>query len=133
MVLAATHPRHTLDWYAEKFSLRPGALRARPNEMINRAQNIAAGTALPIATARLAEHGNLIEFDGYSANATLRQTLPGELPPGVAMTSFSVTDLDAFELEWISPPAVRAGVGYAGRRAATTRGPDGELIELIEE
>lgn len=133
MVLAATDPRRTLDWYAEKFSLRPGALRARPNEMINRAQGIAPGTALPIATARLAEHGNLIEFDGYSANARLRDVRAGELPPGIAMTSFTVPDLGSLDLEWISPPAVRAGLAYAGRRAATTRGPDGELIELIEE
>lgn len=133
MVLAARDPEGTLDWYADKFKLRPGALRSRPNPMINRAQGIALDTSLPIATARLAEHGNLIEFDGYSPNATPRPTIAGHLPPGVAMTSFAVPDLDALELEWLQPPTVLSGEAYRGRRAATTRGPDGELIELIEE
>jgi catechol 2,3-dioxygenase-like lactoylglutathione lyase family enzyme len=132
MVLAASDPQATLDWYAEKFALRPGALRSRPNPMINRAQGIALETSLPIATARLAEHGNLIEFDGYSANAVARARLPGHLPPGVAMTSFVVPDLDALSLEWLQPPRALEGLAYRGRRAATTLGPDGELIELIE-
>lgn len=132
MVLAASNPRATLDWYAERFALQPGALRVRPNPMINRAQGIELTTPLPIATARLAEHGNLIEFDGYSPNAIVRPMLAGELPPGVAMTSFAVRDLDAIKVEWITPPTRPAGMAYAGRRAATTRGPDGELIELIE-
>jgi hypothetical protein len=113
-------------------ALRPGALRSRPNPMINRAQGIALETSLPIATARLAEHGNLIEFDGYSANAVARARLPGHLPPGVAMTSFVVPDLDALSLEWLQPPRALEGLAYRGRRAATTLGPDGELIELIE-
>ncbi|MEY3712924.1 MAG: hypothetical protein RL321_544 [Pseudomonadota bacterium] len=133
MVLAATNPRATLDWYAERFALQPGALRARANPMINRAQGIDLTTLLPIATARLAEHGNLIEFDGYSANAITRPIVAGELPPGVAMTSFTVPDLDALKVEWITPPTRRTGAAYEGRRAGTTRGPDGELIELIEE
>ena len=132
MVLAATNPRATLDWYAARFALQPGALRARPNPMINRAQGIDPETPLPIATARLAEHGNLIEFDGYSANAIMRPIAAGELPPGVAMTSFAVRDLDAIPLEWITPPTRHPSVAYAGRRAATARGPNGELIELIE-
>lgn len=132
MVLAATNPRATLDWYAERFALQPGALRARANPMINRAQGIDPATPLPIATARLAEHGNLIEFDGYSANAIMRPSATGELPPGVAMTSFAVPTLDTLKVEWITPPTRHVGAAYAGRRAGTTRGPDGELIELIE-
>lgn len=132
MVLAATNPRTTLDWYAARFAMQPGALRSRANPMINLAQGIDPATALPIATARLAEHGNLIEFDGYSDKAIMRPTAVGELPPGISMTSFVVPNLDAIEVEWISPPALYPGAAYQGRRAATTRGPDGELIELIE-
>lgn len=132
MVLAATNPRATLDWYAARFAMQPGALRSRANPMINRAQGIDPATSLPIATARLAEHGNLIEFDGYSEKAVIRPQAAGELPPGISMTSFAVHDLDAIDVEWITPPALHPGAAYEGRRAATTRGPDGELIELIE-
>lgn len=133
MVLAASNPRATLDWYAEAFSLTPGALRTRPNRMISEAQGIDPATPLPIATARLAEHGNLLQVDGYSDRAVPRPRRRGRLPPAIAITSFGVPSLDDLPLDWIEPPAIHAGLAYAGRRAATVRGPDGELIELIED
>ena len=82
---------------------------------------------------RLAQAGNLVEFDGYSPKAIVRPVMRGELPPGIALTSFAVKNLDALKLDWISPPAARQGAAYAGKRSATARGPAGELIELIEE
>ena len=45
------------------------------------------------------------------------------------MTSFSVDDLDALDLDFIGPPTVL----YEGMRAATFVGPAGELTELIED
>ena len=133
MVFAATDPRRTLDWYARSFSLTPGPLRTRPNAVLNDAQGLPSGTPLPIATARLAQHGNLIQVDGYSEQAKPRAARRGHLPGAVAMTTFAVANLEALNLEWIGAPAVRPGVFYEGRRAATVRGPDGELIELVEE
>jgi hypothetical protein len=44
-----------------------------------------------------------------------------------------VRSLDGLKLDWITPPAVHDGLAYGGKRAATVRGPAGELIELIEE
>lgn len=133
MVLAASNPRATLDWYARAFSLTPGALRTRPNRMISEAQGIDPATPLQIATARLAEHGNLLQVDGYSDRAVPRPLRPGRLPPAIAITSFGVPSLDDLPLDWIEAPAIHAGRAYSGRRAATVRGPDGELIELIED
>ncbi|MBU6379412.1 MAG: hypothetical protein KJS95_12900 [Gammaproteobacteria bacterium] len=133
MVLAASNARATLDWYARAFTLTPGPLRTRPNPMLNEALGLAPGTALPIATARLANHGNLIQVDGYPAQADPRPARRGQLPAVVAMTTFTVRNLDELALAWLSRPAVRPGGLYAGRRAATVRGPDGELIELVEE
>lgn len=133
MVLAASDVRATLDWYAKVFSLTPGPLRIRPNRMINRAQGLPPDAGLPIATARLGSPGNLIEFDGYSDKASRRPTSAGELPSGVVMTTFTTRKLDELQLPWISPPARHKGLAYNGRRAATALGPDGELIEIIEE
>jgi len=133
MVLAASNVRATLDWYAKVFSLTPGPLRMRPNRMISRAQALPPETALPIATARLGAAGNLIEFDGYSDKATPRPTAENELPAGIVMTTFTTRQLGELRLPWISPPAVQPGLAYGGKRAATLRGPDGELIELVEE
>lgn len=133
MVLAASNAHATLDWYARSFSLTPGPLRTRSNPVLNDAQGLAPGTALPIATARLKSHGNLIQIDGYSEKAEPRPIRHGQLPSVVAMTTFTVSNLDELKLDWLSRPASRPGKLYDGRRAATLRGPDGELIELIEE
>jgi hypothetical protein len=86
----------------------------------------------PLATARLAERGNLIEFDGYSPRTQARPKAPGELGPGIVSTTFTVADLDALALDWLSPPRRVEGLIYQGRRAASVRGPAGELIELVE-
>jgi catechol 2,3-dioxygenase-like lactoylglutathione lyase family enzyme len=79
-----------------------------------------------------------IEVDGYPAVALERKQVPGELAPGIGLASLSVADLDA-TLEVLSAaghaalaaPARLETPPYAGRRAATVRGGDGELVELI--
>jgi hypothetical protein len=132
MVLAGPDVGALLDFYRSRFGLAPGPVRQRPLDLLQRAQGYEPGRELPITTARLAEHGNLIEFDGYSDRATARPRRRGELPPGVAMTTFEVTDLDALALPYLSAPAPRAGLAYGGRRSATVVGPAGELVELVE-
>ncbi|MCU0758458.1 MAG: hypothetical protein MUF07_04545 [Steroidobacteraceae bacterium] len=133
MVLAGPDIHALLDFYATSFGLAPGPVRARPLQLLEAAQGYEPGRALPIATARLAQHGNLIEFDGYSERATARPARAGELPPGVAMTSFGVADLDALRVDYLRPPRPQSGLAYGGRRTATVIGPAGERIELIEE
>jgi hypothetical protein len=104
-----------------------------PIGVVQAAQNLTAKDLVSIGLIRLKEHGNLIELNGYSsAHAGPRPFHSGHLPPGVGITSFSVPDLDALELLYIRPPAYYDGKVYDGRRAATVRGPVGELIELIE-
>ena len=75
----------------------------------------------------------LIELDQYPAAATARPQRPGELPPGMAMVSFSVPDLDAVQAEFLAPPRAIHSPPYGGRRVALLRGPAGELIELVEQ
>ena len=54
------------------------------------------------------------------------------LPPGNALVTLAVRDLGDCKVDWLALPAPRAGPLYAGRRAATTIGPAGELLELVE-
>jgi hypothetical protein len=121
-----------LDFYSSSFTLVRNKARMLSVGVVKRAQELADGELTPLATARLAEPGNLIEFDGYSSRTRPRPQINGELPPGIVSTTFSVKDLDALDLEWITPPARYEGLAYQERRAATLRGPAGELIELIE-
>jgi catechol 2,3-dioxygenase-like lactoylglutathione lyase family enzyme len=78
-----------------------------------------------------------IELDGYPPPplSSLRAAYAGELPPGFGLTSFYVTDLDraiaAAGSAAIGELAAHPEPPYDGRRAATLRGGDGELVELI--
>ena len=134
MVLAGPDIEALLNWYAGKFSMQRGPARQVPIGVVQQAQGLSADDLVGIGLIRLTEHGNLIEFDGYSpAHSGPRPFKAGELPPGIGITSFLVPDLAALNLPYVSPPANYEGKAYDGRRAATVRGPVGELIELIED
>jgi catechol 2,3-dioxygenase-like lactoylglutathione lyase family enzyme len=81
------------------------------------------------------ERDVFLEFDQLPPMATPRPQHRGMLPPGVAMGSLLVPDFDArvdrFQSWLIAPPATYDGPIYDGRRAATMRGPDGALFELV--
>jgi hypothetical protein len=132
MVVAGPDIDALLDFYSAKFDMTRGTARKRTVGVIKRAQGL-GDDETPLATMRLAQHGNLIEFDGYSAKAIVRPVERGELPPGIASTSFAVKSLDALQVEFVAPPTKLGGLAYGDRRVATVRGPAGELVELIEE
>ena len=96
-------------------------------------------TIFPTAVARIPGRRFLLEMDECPDSVAPRARRPGHLPPGMAMVSFGVRDLD--ELARLQPRAVptRAaprtlnGVAYGGRRVAVIEGPVGEWLELIEE
>jgi catechol 2,3-dioxygenase-like lactoylglutathione lyase family enzyme len=73
----------------------------------------------------------LIELDEYPPAAIPRPRRDGDLPPGMAMVSFVVDDLDARPLPWVVPPTVRKEAPYSGRRVGMLVGPAGEWIELV--
>jgi hypothetical protein len=133
MVVAGPEPQQLVDWYAERFDMVRGTLRDRPVGVLQRAQGLPPDRLLPLTTMRLAQQGNLLELDGYSENAGPRPVRRGHLPPGVAITTMSVRSIDGLELPFITPPRVLPGPLYGGRRAATARGPAGELVEIVED
>lgn len=121
------------DWYADTFRLPKNRIRASRGQTVQRAWGNPPGGTHPITLLRLREHGNSIELNGYTGGKGVRPKHEGQLPPGNAMATFSVDDLDAFGLDFIAPPAMLEGQAYRGRRSATFIGPAGELTELIEE
>ncbi len=133
MVVAGPEPQRLVDWYAERFNMVRGTLRDRPVGVLQRAQGLPPDRLLPLTTMRLAQQGNLLELDGYSENAGPRPVQRGHLPPGVAITTMSVRNIAALDLPFITPPRVLDGPLYGGRRAATARGPAGELVEIVED
>jgi len=133
MVLAGPDIDKMNEFYARAFNLEPGTVRQRPVGVVQNALGLGPEATIGLTTIRLAQHGNLIELDGYPSNTGARQVNTDELPPGIAIASFTVPDLDTIALDLIAPPRPQSGQLYGGQRMATAVGPAGELIELIEE
>ncbi len=83
-------------------------------------------TAMPL------QRQSYIEIDECPPQAAEREQLAGQLPPGVAMVSFEVEDLEQVNVEPGTASLVSEALPYSGRRAVTLTGPANELIELLE-
>ncbi len=130
-ILAAPDRPATVQWYEQRLALQGADTFTLSYKMINQA------FALPDShrtELTMVQEGRMtiFEVDGYPSQATPRPRLDGMLPPGNALVSIAVKSLDALAVDWLTPPAPRAGFPYDGRRAATLRGPAGELLECIE-
>ncbi len=122
-------------WLQDHLLISKAKSMALNYSMINKAFNLAEGTQHMIATMQH-EQDVFLEIDQYPEAATPRPTLPGYLPPCVAIGSIFHPEFDRLcEINlnhWITPPAERQGTLYQGKRTATLRSPGGTLIEIIE-
>ncbi|OYY90909.1 MAG: hypothetical protein B7Y45_05675 [Sphingomonas sp. 28-66-16] len=131
VILASPDRAATMAWYSQRLGLDEGGAYTIPYTMINKA----FGLPDPHMTSlSMAQKGRMpiVEIDDYPDVATVRARSAGMLPPGNAMVTLAVDSLDRPDLALIAPPAPRVGPFYAGRRASTTIGPAGELLELVE-
>jgi hypothetical protein len=119
------------DYYGSRLGVTVGEATPFSISVISRAQGLPAETTYPLAVGEVSPRF-LIEFDEYPDTIGPRPVPSGELPPGTAMVSFYVDDLDQFEVSWNAQPGPIAAFPYNGRRAGVTVGPAGEWIELIE-
>ena len=131
VVLAAKDRAASVRWYTEALGLEESATFTIPYTMINRAFALPADHQ---TTLTMVASGTMpvVEVDDYPAGVAERPCHAGLLPPGNAMVTLAVPDLELCAVEWIVPPAVREGALYEGRRAGTVRGAAGELVELVE-
>ncbi|APE28123.1 VOC family protein [Aurantiacibacter gangjinensis] len=130
-VLATPDREASLGWYIDALGLERGTDYTIPYTMINKAFDLPAGTQ---TTLTMLQKGKMpiIEVDDYPPAATVRPRYEGRLPPGNALVTLAVDDLDTCKAAWLSAPTAREGALYDGRRAVTTMGPAGELLELVE-
>lgn len=131
VILACADRPAALAWYRDRLGLDIGGDYTIEYTMISTAFGLPADH---LSTITMAQAGRMpiIEVDGYPPAATVRPGEPGRLPAGNAVVTLAVDSLDALDLAWIVPPATRDGAMYAGARAASVRGPAGELLELVE-
>jgi len=97
--------------------------------MISKANNLPLESTYPLSVVNLSP-GYLIEVDELPANIGPRDVVAGRLPPGVAIVSFTATELRD-GLSWIREPQAVSAFPYNDRATGILRGPGGELIEVI--
>ena len=120
-----------MQWYKDKIRLTEGDTYTLEYSMINDAFGKPAGTVSDITMVQN-DRLPIVEVDDYPPEATMRAKHDGMLPPGNGLVSLAVNNLDDIAVDWIKPPSAQSQAPYLGRRAATTIGPAGELLELIE-
>jgi len=131
VVLGVRDIRRTLEFYAATFGAQVTDPATTRVDVLAQAWGLPAEHPFPIAIVRLPERF-LVEVDEYPEGAAPRTAATGELPPGMAMVSFTVPSLEPFLSRLVAPPRALEGVPYTGRRAGVLVGPSGEHIELIE-
>jgi catechol 2,3-dioxygenase-like lactoylglutathione lyase family enzyme len=131
VVLATPDREASVAWYCDRLDLDRGADYTLPYKMINDAFRLPPETQ---TTITMVSKGKMpiIEVDDYPAGTIARPRHAGMLPPGNAMVTLAVRELDSCAVEPIAPAAVRQGALYEGRRAVTVFGSGGELVELVE-
>jgi catechol 2,3-dioxygenase-like lactoylglutathione lyase family enzyme len=117
-------------FYQDQLGLTLTATYSAPINVLQQAWGWAADVNTRVALAQISP-GFLIELDEYPANAPARPQRSGDLPPGMAMVSFAVNDLNRLKINWQVPPKVRPEAPYHGRSAGLVLGAAGEWIELI--
>lgn len=131
VVLSTPDRNASVAWYRDRIGLSRGADYTLPYSMINNAFDLPADTQ---TTITMVQHQRMpiVEVDDYPSAAIERPRHDGLLPPGNALVTLAARDLDSCDLPWIAQPTLRDGALYQGRRAATTIGAGGELLELVE-
>lgn len=129
MVLAGTDLDAMEKFYGDTFNMHEGKYRfTSTGGLISQMQGRPDDLVYNIGLVRCRERGNNIELDEYPADTKARVPADGQLPQGVAMTSFECDSLDEIDVTFITDPVIE----YGGKRVATFIGPTGELTELIE-
>jgi catechol 2,3-dioxygenase-like lactoylglutathione lyase family enzyme len=131
VVLGGPDMQAMRSFYGEKLGMPTTDPAPSTISVLAKAWGLPPDHSFPLGLVRF-ERDFLIELDEYPVGATARPQRQGELPPGMAMVTFGVKDLDALDVEFLSAPRRIEHPPYSGGRATLIRGAAGELIELVE-
>jgi catechol 2,3-dioxygenase-like lactoylglutathione lyase family enzyme len=121
-------------FYRDVLGLAVTPAYGSPVAVLQAAHGLPPEGTTPLALAPLPP-GFALELDEYPASATPRPRRGGDLPPGIAMVTFTASPggagADSTEQPWWRPPAPRGEAPYEGRLVGMLRGPAQEWIEVI--
>lgn len=130
LVLACPDMRATTEWFARTLKLDTTDPIAIRYSMISLAFARPISDLHEIVTAKW-DGDVFLEFDQYPPETVVRPRHEGALPPGVSICTLFHPAFDALEVDWFSPPVVREGAIYGGRRVGVAKTPEGALLEIV--
>lgn len=130
-ILATPDRAASVDWYRRSLQLESGDTHVLPYSMINRAFGLPPDHRTAITVMQKGRMP-VVEIDDYPSETVVRPGPSDGLPPGNALVTLAVDDLDVLPIGGITPPCRHDGQIYEGRRSVTLKGVAGELIELVE-
>ncbi|MEP2734809.1 MAG: hypothetical protein ABJP34_00805 [Erythrobacter sp.] len=130
-ILAAKDRQAAVNWYCEQLGLDECETHTIPYSSINRAFQLPDTHQTGLTMVHKGRMP-IIEVDGYPEMACERPKANGHLPPGNSILTLAVDSLDAIPLSPIAKIRHEEDAPYTNRLAATFKGPEGELIELVE-
>ena len=118
-----------------KFWSDLGADVTKPNPVrlsaFNKVHGLDLDTKHLLSTAKL-NGPFMVEVDQYPPNVIDRHVRDGDLPPGTAMVTIATDSIAGAKLSPVGQTAALKSLIYGGGRSAVIKGPNGELIELVE-
>ncbi|MCH8491504.1 MAG: VOC family protein [Oceanicaulis sp.] len=131
LVIGCSDMHASLKWFDDTLGFETGRVMEIEYHMLADAFGTPRTELHTISTGI---HGRdvFLELDQYPPAAKQRPQHEGMLVPGCCVGSFLHPDFDSIKGDWVSPPKVREGAPYNGKRSGTLRGPDGLLVEVIE-
>lgn len=132
LVLGCSDMKASLDWMVRHCGLSIGRAEM---EIVYTMLAKAYGTPmeqLHKISTMIHERDVFLELDQYPAAAIQRPRHEGMLAPGCAIGTLWHPEFATLPGPWVTPPSVREGPIYKGKRAGTIKDLDGALIEIVE-
>lgn len=131
LVAGCSDMHASLKWFDETLGFETGRVMDIEYHMLADAYGTPRTELHTISTA---VHGRdvFLELDQYPPEAGPRPMREGWMAPGASVGTFLHPDFDSIKGDWVSPPTVREGAPYSGKRSGVLRGPDGLLVEVVE-
>ncbi len=135
LVLGCSDMEATGRWMETNLLLDQGTPIDMTYTMLSKAFEQPIETKYKISTLQH-ERDVFIQIDDLPLAAKPRARHEGMLPPGMSIGTFIHPEFDrVYEINkdlWVTPPTIRSGKVYDGKRTGTLMAPDGTLIEIIE-
>ena len=128
IVCACKDRQASESFYADLLNAKPGHRAEMPLPFANRSMALPEDTAYKTGAMRFGRTP-FVELDQYPQ---AKHPPEANFGTSLALATLNVASLDNIQVPLLAGPSVFEEDFYGGKRCALYRGPDGELLELLE-